>query len=273
MQKVSYMGDGTTTEFQFNFPYFETSNIIVTKNNQDATGYNVIGNSGGIDADIPYTGGKVVFETAPSTLDSITIARKLPLSRIVDYQLLAKINPTTLNKDMNYMMEVLKDFQDELDGLKSQYSDIADKESTATLLARISAIHNEIVALGDISTIHGDIANLKNANNFSDTGKAAICDMGIPDYSGTRVVMGTTSDVWQTATATGILHINLTTNDQISWITVYLGTQSNNITSTTQINSDSRGCDVFYPIKSGQSFKPSPRGATINHCEIIPLCA
>ena len=93
------------------------------------------------------------------------------------------------------MMEVLKDFQDELGGLKSQYSDIADKESTATLLARISAIHNEIVALGDISTIHGDIANLKNANNFSDTGKAAICDMGIPDYSGTTVVMGTTSDV------------------------------------------------------------------------------
>lgn len=168
MQKVSYMGDGVTTEFAFNFPYFENSNIIVNKNGATATGYNIVGTSAGLDADIPYTGGKVVFETAPTALDNITIARSLPLSRVVDYQPLAKIDPTTLNQDMNYMMEVLKDLQDELDGLAAQYSDIANKESTAVLLAEMAEIHSEIVAvaaqitaLGDVSQIRSDITTLQ----------------------------------------------------------------------------------------------------------------
>ena len=167
MQKVSYMGNGETTEFAFNFPYFENSNIIVTKNGTTATGYEIIGNPGGLDADIPYIGGRVVFEIAPTALDNITIARSLPLSRVTDYQPLEKISPTTLNQDMNYMMEILKDLQDEFETLQTQYSEIANKESTAVLLAKMQEIHNEITAvsaqiaaLGDVSQIRNDITTL-----------------------------------------------------------------------------------------------------------------
>ncbi|MFQ6739372.1 MAG: hypothetical protein ACLRFJ_01740, partial [Alphaproteobacteria bacterium] len=130
MQKVSYMGNGSTTEFYFNFPFFENSNVVVTVNNEPATGYYIVGTSGGMDADIPYIGGKVVFETAPTSIDSITIARQLPLERIVDYQPLSKIDPTTLNQDLNYLMEVIKDRKDELLDLTAKYEEIADKEST-----------------------------------------------------------------------------------------------------------------------------------------------
>lgn len=167
MQKVSYMGDGITTEFYFNFPFFENTNVVVTVNDEPATGYAIVGTSGGMDADIPYIGGKVVFETAPTSLDCITIARQLPLERIVDYQPLAKIDPTTLNQDLNYLMEVIKDRKDELLDLTSKYEEIADKESTEIILARISAIHEEIVdidakiqALGDITTLRQDVTNL-----------------------------------------------------------------------------------------------------------------
>ncbi len=173
------MGDGSTTEFTFNFPYFENTNIIVTKNNAAATGYSIVGTSAAPDADIPYTGGKVVFETAPSAIDCITIARQLPLSRIVDYQPTAKIEPTTLNQDVNYLMEVIKDRKDEIDTLCTQYSDIADKESTTTLLARIAAIHDEIVAvsaqitaLGDISTLRTDVTT-NTGNIATNTGNIA----------------------------------------------------------------------------------------------------
>ena len=69
-------------------------------------------------------------------------------------------------------MEVIKDLQDELDSLCAQYADIADKESTTTLLARISAIHDEIVAvsaqitaLGDISTLRSNVTT--NTNNIT----------------------------------------------------------------------------------------------------------
>ena len=152
MQTVSYIGDGSTTEFNFNFPYYENTNIIVTKNNAPATGYQIIGTSGGADADIPYVGGKVVFEVAPTYLDSITISRQLPLSRAIDYQPTAHIDPTTLNQDMNYMIEVLKDFLDELEIFHNQYADIADKTSTQTLLAQI-AIINQMVADGEIMDV------------------------------------------------------------------------------------------------------------------------
>lgn len=169
MQKVSYMGNGETTEFTFNFPYFDNSNIVVTKNGMQATGYNIIGTSGGLDADIPFVGGTVVFEVAPTALDCIVIARQLPMARVADYQPLAQINPTTLNQDLNYLMEVIKDRKDELDELCTQYSEIADKESTETLLARITAIHNEIVeidakiaALGDVSTLRTDVTTNTN---------------------------------------------------------------------------------------------------------------
>lgn len=160
MYKVSYAGNGSTTEFSFTCPYFENSNIVVTKNGAPATGYSIIGNSDGADANFPFSGGTVVFETAPFSRDSITITRQLPLNRIADYQPTARIKPTTLNQDLNYLIELLKDRKAELDALRAQYADIADKESTDVLLAQMTAIHNEIVALGNISQIHAAIETL-----------------------------------------------------------------------------------------------------------------
>lgn len=185
MQKVSYMGNGATTEFNFNFPYFENSNIIVTKNGATATGYSITGTSAGENADIPYTGGKVVFETAPTALDSITIARSLPLTRIVDYQPLTKINSDTLNKDANYLMEVIKDRKDEIESLIAQYTEIADKESTTTLLARITELHNEIVALGNIATLRTDVTTNTNNLNTLDTRTIGMIDYVIASQSPT----------------------------------------------------------------------------------------
>lgn len=57
--------------------------------------------------------------------------------------------------------------QDELDALRGQYTDIADKESTDILLAKIAAINEaitevsqQIIDLGDISAIHDSISTL-----------------------------------------------------------------------------------------------------------------
>ncbi len=236
MQSVSYMGNDETTEFYFNFPYFETSNIVVTVNNAPAPTYNIIGTPGGENADFPFVGGRVVFAVAPHITDSITISRQLPMRRIADYQPFAKIEPTTLNQDLNYLMEVIKDRKDELDDLITKYADIADKESTATLLARISAIHDEIVAidakitaLGDISTLRddvttnsnniatnteniatntGDIANLKDAANFSATGRAAISHMAMPSANYDELTLGPSGTTY-TAPADGWFMIHM----------------------------------------------------------------
>lgn len=124
MQKVSYTGNGETTEFYFNFPYYQDTDVVVLVNNTTAPEYNIIGNSGGENADIPYVGGCVVFDTAPNENDTITISRHLPLSRSIDYQPLAQIEPTVLNQDMNYLMEVIKDLNDEISDLQIKYNEM-----------------------------------------------------------------------------------------------------------------------------------------------------
>lgn len=156
------MGDGSTTEFNFNFPYFENTNVVVEKNNAAATNYSIVGTPGGLDADIPYTGGKVVFETAPTAFDSVTISRSLPLSRIVDYQPLAKIDPTTLNQDLNYLLELLKDQQDELDDFRTRYADLVNQDTVQNLLSRLNTVGQQITDLGDVSQIRGDISDLES---------------------------------------------------------------------------------------------------------------
>jgi len=272
MQKVSYMGDGLTTEFTFNFPYFENTNIVVTKNNTTATGYSIVGTSAGQDADIPYTGGKVIFETAPTILDTITIARSLPLTRIVDYQPTELIEPTTLNQDLNYLMEVIKDRKDELNALCAQYADIADKESTTILLARISAIHDEIVAisaqitaLGDISTLRSSVAtntenittnttnitNLKDAANFTTTGKNTIAHMTMPSnrYNDlTLDVSGTT----YTAPADGYVYLCKVATASAQYIRI--ASETNSMATECIALSNGNWCRCWLPVSKSSTY-------------------
>ena len=144
MNKVSYMGNGEITEFDFRFPFYENNNVVVLKNNKPATGYTIVKTPAGDGADVPYLGGRVVFQNAPLPMDSIVISRKLPLSRVVDYQPLAKIEPNLLNMDMNYLMESLKDFQDELDTFNEKYNGIVNTESVEVLLEKANFIEQLI---------------------------------------------------------------------------------------------------------------------------------
>lgn len=157
MNKVSYMGNGEIVEFDFTFPFYENNNVVVLKNNKPATGYTIVKTPAGDGADVPYMGGRVVFDFAPLPTDSIVISRKLPLSRVVDYQPLAKIEPKLLNLDMNYLMESLKDFQDELDTFNEKYNGIVNVESVEVLLKKANfieqLIQNEmLVTLDDFNS-------------------------------------------------------------------------------------------------------------------------
>lgn len=149
MQKVSYVASGETTTFYFNFPYFESDNIVVTVNNGPAPSYNLIGIRYGTDPDFPFVSGKIVFKKPPKHFDTITIERHLPLVRPVDYQPLANITSTMLNQDMNYTMELLKDIRDELDTFKTNYADIVNKESTELLLSKIDLVNQNIADISE----------------------------------------------------------------------------------------------------------------------------
>ena len=289
MQKVTYTYTGETQTFYFDFPYFEKNNIVVKVDNQSAPAYNVIGVKGGTDPDFPYTSGRVVFVKPLKKFQTITIERHLPLVRQVDFQPTTRISTNMLNQDMNYTLELLKDIKDEFDTFHDKYADIVDKESTNLLLEKIALVNQNIAKLAEdiaeldgITNIMDDIDELQEsvANHDTEIGnlQTTLDDIvqnptqTLPDYTATPVVVSSTVEEWHDITTDGLLHINFMTNNVISWLTVAIGNETDNINFTTQINADARGADVTYPVKTGQKFKLIPRGATITSCKIFPLC-
>ena len=104
MYKISYVADGMTTEFEFVFPFFQAADIHVAFNEVilSPDEYSVIENQS-------FDGGRIVFNNAPDADVRIDIYRMVALSRTVDYQPTAKIDPEHLNADFNFLIEALKD--------------------------------------------------------------------------------------------------------------------------------------------------------------------
>ncbi len=104
MYKVSYVADGETSEFLFVFPFFQSADIRVSVDDKilSDTEYAVIPNE-------EYDGGNVVFPMPPEKDVKIDIFRQVALSRVIDYQPTAKIDPENLNADFNFLLEAFKD--------------------------------------------------------------------------------------------------------------------------------------------------------------------
>ena len=105
MYKVSYTGDGQTTEFVFAFPFFQVADVhIAIDETEISSGFSVVPNDN-------FTGGRVVFTQAPSANSQIDIFRQISLSRIIDYQPTAKIDPEDLNSDFNFLLAAFQDLR------------------------------------------------------------------------------------------------------------------------------------------------------------------
>ena len=148
MHKITYTGDGVTTEYFFSFPYFQSSDIYVSVNSEILTsGQCTVIPSVSERVDGKYTGGRVVLSQAPSLGAEIRIWRKINLSRVIDYQPTLPISTDCLNADFNFILEYMRDIY-ELDG------DIANLENGLQFL---DSIQYQIEQLGDFSQlVHKD---------------------------------------------------------------------------------------------------------------------
>lgn len=120
MYKISYVADGTQTEFTFAFPFFQNADVRVALNEVvlDAGTYSVVPNE-------TFTGGTVVFSEAPASDIKIDIFRRIELSRVIDYQPTAKIDPEDLNDDFNFLLAAFQDLR-AVDVDLSQWANIHD---------------------------------------------------------------------------------------------------------------------------------------------------
>jgi len=104
MYKITYTGDGVTTEFLFAFPFFQESDICVAIDEQ-----RLIDSQYGVYPNDDLTGGTVIFPAPPADGARIDIFRQVTLNRVIDYQPTAKIDPEDLNTDFNFLLAALRD--------------------------------------------------------------------------------------------------------------------------------------------------------------------
>lgn len=144
MYLITYLGDGTATEFNFSFPYFQAADVHVSVNSviQTSGACTVIPTSE-TRVDGKFMGGRVILTTAPVAGAEIRIWRKIDLSRVIDYQPTLPINTDCLNADFNFMLEYLRDLY-ELDG---------DVENIENGLQFLDSIQYQIEQLGDFSEL------------------------------------------------------------------------------------------------------------------------
>ncbi len=106
MYKISYVADGTATEFSFAFPFFQTADIHVSLN--DSTEFDI---PYAVMPNEDYSGGNIVFDAAPAADTKIDIFRRISLSRTIDYQPTVKIDPENLNADFNFLLAAFQDLR------------------------------------------------------------------------------------------------------------------------------------------------------------------
>ena len=105
MYKISYIGDGATTEYVFVFPFFQSDDVhIALDNTETSDGVTVVPND-------DFTGGRVIFASAPQSGVQIDIFRQISLSRVIDYQPTDKIDPEDLNDDFNFLLAAFQDLR------------------------------------------------------------------------------------------------------------------------------------------------------------------
>lgn len=165
MHKISYVADGTTTEFEFAFPFFQAADIHVAMNEVilDTDKYSVVENAS-------FDGGRIVFNEAPVADTQIDIYRMVALSRVVDYQPTAKIDPEHLNADFNFLIEALKDLHApnvDIEAWRNTHTNVVDfLEYTNSL------IQDKLTGGGVLGIYRNLIAVLDNAlsNMINDYG-------------------------------------------------------------------------------------------------------
>lgn len=96
-----YTGNGTTTEFAYNFRLLDSSHLKVYLNG-------VLQSSGYTVSDVGEDDGTVTFTTAPANGVSVRLQRVVPASRTTDYPFNSGLRAETLNNDFDRLVMMIQ---------------------------------------------------------------------------------------------------------------------------------------------------------------------
>ena len=102
--RIRYEGDGSTTEFNFTFTIFDETDVdIYAEDTLLTEGYTI---------QKEEQGGKVIFDTAPTSGTIITIYRNLELKRTTNFQEVGPFRTSKVNLEFDYQLACMEQLQD-----------------------------------------------------------------------------------------------------------------------------------------------------------------
>ncbi len=104
--QVTYKANGTTTEFSFNFKVFKPENLEIYING--------LKQEGGYHTELSDDYGQIIFSIPPALNSKIVIKRNLKIVRQTDLQEYGVISAQDLNLDMDYIVELIRQTNEEL---------------------------------------------------------------------------------------------------------------------------------------------------------------
>lgn len=113
--RVSYTGDGSTDTFTIPFPYFSKTDVFIRVDDTNIGTYEFL------------TESSIKLPTPPAQGAVVSIYRRTPKNRIIDFQDGSLLNSDTLDADSNQMMFLVQEAADDAQGTVGlTYEDLFD---------------------------------------------------------------------------------------------------------------------------------------------------
>jgi hypothetical protein len=191
---ITYVSSGQNAPLYFNFPFFQEEDVKVKINGVilPMSQYAVQKNAGGLDSDFPYEGGSVELASVPPQGTPIVVYRDIMTRRVVDYQPTEAPRSQDLNRDMNQVMEKLKEFE-------QKFAEMAVLDTVPALQGLIDRIHDmqaqlddmDYARASDIPAVDGKMdASGGNASFGGEVGTSAIARIAMPSNRNINLTLG-----------------------------------------------------------------------------------
>lgn len=106
--RIQYNGDGAQTRFDFPFPIFnETDLEVYIDDALQSSGFSIFEVN-------ESDGGYIIFDTAPTVDELITLRRQIAIARTSDFQESGELRANVLNDELDYQIAALQQVADEV---------------------------------------------------------------------------------------------------------------------------------------------------------------
>lgn len=247
-----FVASSGQTDFNFTFYIFSKEDVNVYVNSVEqtlSTDYTILKSDSSTisDADLPLSGGKIVFNVGLSTDDEVSIARTISLKRLSGFSTAGAFRAQTVNTELTKMVAIMQDLHRDID--RSLGLAITDTGDTTAIFTLPDDRENKYLAFDS----EGNLVATEGTSSetvISTFGQSLVSSANAETARGILDAYGPDSD----ATLGDTTLEDLTVKGKFNTTPVTETISSNSITysgATIQLNGEGGAADTLTTINGG----------------------